>query len=585
MTGSGAFSTPRRVGLSRHSHTGSLLSQVGGKKVHPLWSTKRQKIGPSSSMKIGSGTTEHDSITAPPESSDNEAENTPFKDISMNDSNDSDEDYIKRRTADIAVTKFSENISSQTSKAKGTRGKSGRLSGYGNGLLDTQIDEHPSIVGSKRSAGEDQPKGNSQRAKELEPLGRKQKKPHTTYGTQQKSTRMKSSQTQNITRKGASAASAAQDGVHPVSSNRLSKYNEGLSPMESQSPRKSFKTLEDSSEFDEADPPQPSFRQLSLPASSPSSTPRKRRLKQLSPLDQSPEIKNATRNLVAARKGRVRAPQSLQRKKSKSRKIDSDPGIEESSQRPVFKLPGLEDFDSFDDSGSQDATATPRESQDDLRDLVEIEEIQYPATPRCPMCHEVVDRELLDKHLQRGKMSIRKQTAFCRSHKRQSAFKSGTEKGYPDIDWGTLDSRCSAHQEALQSILEGTQPSHYRNVLKDKVDSGKNRTLLTNSDNLTPGYYGPRGLQVMTEFIMRTLSSVIRKRAVEDRLISARSYTGYVQAVLVPELTARLIMEDMSVTEEKAREILQDSIEIGELLHEEMRDVVRNEEEGDEVQD
>ena len=75
---------------------------------------------------------------------------------------------------------------------------------------------------------------------------------------------------------------------------------------------------------------------------------------------------------------------------------------------------------------------------------------------------------------------------------------------------------------------------------------------------------------------MRTLSTVVRKRAIEDRLVSARGYTGYVQTVLVPELAVRLIMEDMGVPEKTAREILRDSIEIGELLYEDVGDVIVN---------
>ncbi|KAF2965162.1 hypothetical protein GQX73_g8431 [Xylaria multiplex] len=245
-------------------------------------------------------------------------------------------------------------------------------------------------------------------------------------------------------------------------------------------------------------------------------------------------------------------------------------------------MPGSDDLDPFDDDVSQDATATPVESQDTSWDHLEIDEVESPTTPRCPMCYQEVDRELLEKHSTHGKMSVKQQTAFCRLHKRQSAAKAGAEKGYPDIDWDSLDSRLTSHQDFLQNILEGSQASHYREVLKERVDSGKNRTLLTSHDNLTPGYYGPRGLQIMTQFIMRTLSDVIRRRAVEDKLISARSYTGYVQTVLIPELAVRLIMEDMSINEESAREVLKESVEIGELLHEEARDVVMiNEQEED----
>ncbi|EMR69297.1 hypothetical protein UCREL1_3683 [Eutypa lata UCREL1] len=180
-------------------------------------------------------------------------------------------------------------------------------------------------------------------------------------------------------------------------------------------------------------------------------------------------------------------------------------------------------------------------------------------------------------------MNIRKQTAFCRMHKRRTALNSGNEKGYPKIDWGTIESRLAKHESFMREILEGSRPSHYASLLKEKVESGKNRTLLKTDDSVTPGYYGPKGLRVMTDFIMRRLSSVIRKRAVEDRLISARSYTGYVQAVLMPELAVRLVMEDMDVGEGEARDILRDSIEVGELLHEETGDVVAYESEDEDI--
>ncbi|KAI1333239.1 hypothetical protein F5Y16DRAFT_355208 [Xylariaceae sp. FL0255] len=247
-------------------------------------------------------------------------------------------------------------------------------------------------------------------------------------------------------------------------------------------------------------------------------------------------------------------------------------------------LPDFEDFMSHGEessSGPKGDTAALRERQEEEENRLkaEIAESEVESTPICPMCNEEVDRELLDKHQKRGKMNIREQTAFCRLHKRLTASKSETEKGYPRIDWKALEGRCLSHKEFLGDILNDNRPSHYREIFKKKVDSGKNRTLLTSQDNLTPGYYGPRGLRVMTEFIMRVLSSTIRMRAVEDRLISARSYTGYVQSVLVPELTVRLIMEDMSIAEEKARQVLQESVEIGELLYEETRDVVKSMEE------
>ena len=49
---------------------------------------------------------------------------------------------------------------------------------------------------------------------------------------------------------------------------------------------------------------------------------------------------------------------------------------------------------------------------------------------------------------------------------------------------------------------------------------------------------------------------------------------GYTQSVLVPELAMRLVKEDMNVSDEIARQIMRDSINIGELLNANPDDVV-----------
>lgn len=257
----------------------------------------------------------------------------------------------------------------------------------------------------------------------------------------------------------------------------------------------------------------------------------------------------------------------------KVRKDSSEPAQEEYSQKPAFKVFALDDDDYLNDSDEKvDSTVNNEFSDDEAGDI----SIDNPVavTTRCPMCHEVVDGELLEKYSDHGRMNIRKQAAFCRLHKRHTALNSRSQKGYPKIDWETIGKRFEKHYDFLKELLEGAQQSYYRNVLKEKVESGQNRTLLKTQDSLTPGYYGPRGLRAMTEHIMRELSSVVRKRAVVDPLVSARGYTGYVQIVLVPELAVRLIMEDMSATEEDARKIMHESIEVGELLYEDVGDVI-----------
>ncbi|GAP83352.1 putative restriction of telomere capping protein 4 [Rosellinia necatrix] len=570
----------RLVGLNKKFSGGPPLTQVNGKPLQPA---KRQKVeAPSCNMKGESDLLRDDSVTAPPESTDSESENTPKTQAASNGDDSSDEDYDRRRTADIHTTTFSKSTftSSGVSKTRPGKPKIRRPTAYGPRPRGHIIEEASSSVGSKRPAEEDRPKEANELEEELKAPRQKKKKKQqivTKYGLQQKTKRLSGSQPTSSSPDEHHLSLASQYSPQRTSADNSFHRVLSISPMKSQSPRKSFKAKTQGSDFDESEDSKPRFKKIPQHSSSPLSTPRKRHTRDISPVVEYAEDRKpgASHPTTKGPRNSARVKRALQRKRSE----EGSPQI-----IPVFKVPGLEDIDSFDDSVSLDAPATPGESQDFALSHSEIEEAGYITIPRCPMCHQVVDRELLEKYSAHGKMSVKQQTTFCRLHKRQSAAKAGTEKGYPTIDWETLSSRCSAHQRFLQDILEGSETSHYRKVLKEKVDSGKNRTLLTNNDNLTPGYYGPRGLQVMTEFIMGTLSDVIRRRAVEDKLISVRSYTGYVQTVLVPELTVRLIMEDMSVTEERARQVLEESIEIGELLQEETRDTVRADEMGEDTE-
>lgn len=191
----------------------------------------------------------------------------------------------------------------------------------------------------------------------------------------------------------------------------------------------------------------------------------------------------------------------------------------------------------------------------------------------CPVCKEAVDEDLLRKYTKGTFMPLRTQLAFCRTHSRKSAEETWKANGYPRIDWSSMDDRLDTHRKTLENILNG-ESSFYTRMLRDNIKAGKDRTLLKSQRILAPGYYGPRGLRSFQEYIIKNFSSTLRKKAVEDRLVSARGYSHYVQAVLVPELVVRLIMDDMEVPEEKARTIMEETVKIGELLNEDVGDTV-----------
>ena len=66
----------------------------------------------------------------------------------------------------------------------------------------------------------------------------------------------------------------------------------------------------------------------------------------------------------------------------------------------------------------------------------------------------------------------------------------------------------------------------------------------------------------------------MRRLAASDEIVKKAGVAGYAQSVLVPELAVRLVKEDMGVDDEGARQILRDSLDIGQRLNPAMDDVV-----------
>jgi hypothetical protein len=85
---------------------------------------------------------------------------------------------------------------------------------------------------------------------------------------------------------------------------------------------------------------------------------------------------------------------------------------------------------------------------------------------------------------------------------------------------------------------------------------------------------------VTTEFSHR-----LRRLALKDNLIKTAGVAGYAQAVLVPELTVLLVKEDMGVDDQGARQVVRESMEIGEKLNSIPNDAVPVQEGTDEAID
>ncbi|KUI61636.1 Restriction of telomere capping protein 4 [Cytospora mali] len=260
---------------------------------------------------------------------------------------------------------------------------------------------------------------------------------------------------------------------------------------------------------------------------------------------------------------KIQKPNRRQPKKGRKKNMkESTP--EDVSQQPKFKMP----------EGYDDFTKENEPARVDIREgLQQLKKSKLdPGKALCPMCDEPIDKKWLGEFSRNQRMSITRQAKFCQLHKKRSAKETWEAKGYPEVNWGNLETRIARQHAFLESLING-EASHFGEVHRETIQTGKNRTLLKTEDYLTPGYYGLRGMSIMTETIIEMFSALLRERAPKYKLISARGYTGFVQSVLVPELAVKLIQEDMSLhDEEEARVVMKESRAVGEILNDEKQE-------------
>lgn len=212
-------------------------------------------------------------------------------------------------------------------------------------------------------------------------------------------------------------------------------------------------------------------------------------------------------------------------------------------------------------------------------------------TAQCPLCATPVSSTLLEeftiRHSQTARLPSRLQQKFCREHRAQTARDTWQHRGYPDIDWDQLANiRITRHLHAIRSILQNKTPSFYRDKLVDATQAGKGRRNLLKYlkegvlDVVKYGYYGPRGAKVAAEAITLRLSRELVEGSKRDVVVRDAGAGGFVQAVLVPEMVGRWVAEDRGVRlegegwKEEVRRVLEESCEVGALVHEDEDRVV-----------
>ncbi|KAK6432728.1 hypothetical protein LTR95_011098 [Oleoguttula sp. CCFEE 5521] len=267
-------------------------------------------------------------------------------------------------------------------------------------------------------------------------------------------------------------------------------------------------------------------------------------------------------------------------------------GTESSFKPAKGATAGSEDSDS---AGSPDLSELSEPDSDieelDAKTLGLPDPEPYAPVTTCKICQVQaplqMQQEFEDRYTEGGGMTYKVQQWFCKYHRRAEARETWEAREYPEIQWSRLDTRLKKHHKHLNAVLSGRTHSVYRDRLQQQVDAGSSKTALSlvNADStgeaaFTPGYYGPRGEKVCMEHVSSHFGDALR--TLKDPLVAASGVkggvSGFVQGVLVPELIVQLVIEDLSVSAERARAVLAESVELGELLSEEVR------EDGDETE-
>ncbi|PYI06313.1 hypothetical protein BO78DRAFT_429777 [Aspergillus sclerotiicarbonarius CBS 121057] len=234
----------------------------------------------------------------------------------------------------------------------------------------------------------------------------------------------------------------------------------------------------------------------------------------------------------------------------------------------------------FDDDDSSIGTPLSTASSTLMNELSEAMDepvLNEPAI--CPWCKAPVDPGMLLRFRAQPKQRMREQQQFCESHKQSTAEQEWKEKGYPTIDWDTFEERINRHFADLETIMVPESTSFYRNILDTTLKAGqaKNFRLTLAGDGLETmscGYYGTRGAGKMLQAITTRYGRKLRRLAASDHIVKAAGVVTYAQAVLVPELAVRLVKEDMGVADETARQILRETVDIGQKLNFALNDKV-----------
>ncbi|KAL2685072.1 hypothetical protein Neosp_006167 [[Neocosmospora] mangrovei] len=552
------------VGLSKYQHPEPLLRQVRGRI--------RSKPEPEPEPVV-------EDFSAPPLASDNEddiPEAASLKLVSKSTSRQSPaEDYESDEPArgDMKRTQFPRGTNTSRKDSKQTSNQQGLKHSVGEDTDEASSSsaKRRKLVTSKESAPAKTSPSSSASFLKDECGFTKTRKSKATYSSKGRGSQ--ASQGSQVSKR--SQDTQAKKGSTKASKNTLRDVDDsGIWSSPEKSSKAKFKALPDDTlgtpkksnkaklkiePGDSFDSPEQENKMKPIPRDEPSPSPTKGvlRLSQNDDLSQRSSSSQQRKSIWSRKPIENRA-----RKKAK----EAPPKIE----RATFIVPIDFDDDAIGFGSTRTLLDTDSSDTESAKDEpVQEEEILESGLTKCPWCEDSVSAIAL-KEYSKGKklLNVQMQKRFCERHKKETAMDTWRERGYPHVDWERLDRRFGDHRAYLSRVIDGKK-SHFRDILAEKIETGQGRSL-KKEGNLNPGYYGPRGGKLMQDYLVEEFSELLMEKAVSDHVIAGRGSAAFIQSVLVAELAVQLIMEDMDVSAAEAREIMEESKAVGEMIHEEV---------------
>jgi hypothetical protein len=238
-----------------------------------------------------------------------------------------------------------------------------------------------------------------------------------------------------------------------------------------------------------------------------------------------------------------------------------------------------------------DLQSTPRTSPSSVKEFEEPPQFDLSKiTPKsssgrkCPFCRKGLPNAFVEE----PPTAPRARYGYCKRHEDATTLEEGKRRGYPELfDFNIIQSRVLSVLKniQIQQIIKGEQKSE---ILQKLRTSTSNRNAATPMamfqvfDLTQPGYYGPRGVELITRLVMERFADEIRHSTkLPEALRFCGGVMGYVSSVIVPEVGIRLIMEDKDIDWAKARQIMKESVAYGSVINPALAD--KNEDDDESV--